>query len=114
MSCLFDSLSKYLDMKSNEIRQLICDYLEKNNSILDGIDTNYLLNMENTNYVLDMRKRYTWGGAIEIKAACNIWGLQIYVHDCKNKKTIKFMSDHGYCAQKIKLCWNGTHYKTRK
>ena len=81
MSCLFDSLSVYLPHSASEIRRKICDYLEDNNTILDGLDTRSILEQEHAGYVPWMRDQSTWGGAIEIKAACDIWNVAIQVHN---------------------------------
>ena len=35
MSCLFNSLSYFIQEPSNNIRQKICDYIEQNKSLID-------------------------------------------------------------------------------
>ena len=77
MSCLFNSLSRFIPESSADIRQKICDYLEANNKIMDGVETKDILNMDSNNYIQAMRNTSTWGGAIEIQAACNIWNLSL-------------------------------------
>lgn len=124
MSCLFNSLSFFINKSSFEIRQIICDYLEQNKPIIDGLDTKFILDMENKNYISHMRKTSTWGGAIEIKAACNIWNTTIIVHNIRsnqltdpNKKKIVFKSfnnkeelvDNKHRI--IEITWNGGHYE---
>jgi hypothetical protein len=47
MSCLFNSLSYFIHDNSYNIRQRICDYLEENKPIIDGLNTNFILNLEN-------------------------------------------------------------------
>ena len=117
MSCLFDSLGYFLNIKSNKIRSIICDYLEKDNKLFDDIKTKDLLLLESKNYIKFMRKSSTWGGAIEIKSACNIWNLKIIVKnirtDGKKKSRIKFIPTNGInsLTKKIKLLWNGIHYE---
>ena len=39
MSCLFNSLSYFIQESSNNIRQKICDYIEQNKSLIEGIET---------------------------------------------------------------------------
>lgn len=115
MSCLFDSLEYFLNISSKNIRSTICDYLENNNVIVDGIDTKDLLQLESENYISEMRKISTWGGAIEIKAAANIWNLEIIVKNIRNKKNsqIHFIPNQGInnSTKKIYLTWNGFHYE---
>ena len=69
MSCLFNSLNYFINEGSYEIRQKICDYLQENKPIIDGLETNYVLSLENSSseqYIINMRSTNTWGGAIEI------------------------------------------------
>ena len=77
MSCLFDSLSSFLKFNdSYKLRQEICDYIENNPTILDGMDTNEITkivsNMNLETYIRNMRNSNEWGGALEIKAFCEI------------------------------------------
>ena len=117
MSCLFNSLVYFLNIKSSEIRSKICDFLENNNKIFDRIDTKDLLELESDNYVKKMRKNSTWGGAIEIKAACNIWNLEIIVCNIRNgdrnDSQIQFIPNNGVnsLTKKIYITWNGFHYE---
>jgi hypothetical protein len=88
MSCLFNSMSHFIkeDGCPNGIRQRICDYLEKNLPILEGMETCDVLQLEAptaAHYISKMRKSSTWGGAIEIQCACNIWNARIIVHDIR-------------------------------
>lgn len=125
MSCLFNSLEYFLQIPSKEIREKICDYLDNNNVIFDGIETKELLLMESDNYINEMRKTSTWGGAIEIKAACNIWNLEIIVYNIrnmyqidtnKNNSQIQFIpnGEINNSIKKIYLTWNGFHYEPVK
>jgi hypothetical protein len=116
----------------NGIRQRICDYLEKNLPILEGMETRDVLEMEassSQNYISNMRKSSTWGGAIEIQCACNIWNARIIVHDIrshhsnnnnnsKNKNNkIEFLPLKSENAQphslELNLEWSGGHYEPR-
>ena len=87
MSCLFNSLSYFIKEDSYVIRNKICDYLEQNNKIIDGLETQFIINLDSNNYVENMRNQSTWGGAIEIQVACNIWSLRIIVHNYRDKDT---------------------------
>jgi hypothetical protein len=131
MSCLFNSMSHFIkeDGGPNGIRQRICDYLEKNLPILEGMETRDVLEMEassSQNYISKMRKSSTWGGAIEIQCACNIWNARIIVHDIRsrnsgnNNNKIEFVplkiSDISVNAAspiELHLEWSGGHYEPR-
>jgi len=114
MSCLFNSLSYFIKEDSYHIRQKICDYLQDNNNIIDGLDTKVILDMENLNYIQNMRNTSTWGGAIEIQSACNIWKFQIVVHNIRDKNEnnkIIFTPINTNFENTIYLEWSGGHYE---
>ena len=113
MSCLFDSLSYFFRMNGYAIRQTICDYLQQNKKIIDGLDTNFILSLDGNNYINRMRMHDTWGGAIEIQAACNIWNVKIVIHNKRNRENsvIEFLPIDNNFSNTIKLSWNGNHYE---
>ena len=116
MSCLFNSLSYFLKEDSFNCRQKICDYLENNEKIMEDLDTREILNMESSNYIEGMRKTSTWGGAIEIQAACNIWNISVIVLDIRNNKNEKiiFVPVNGIINKTINVTWSGGHYEPVK
>ena len=115
MSCLFNSLQYFIKENSYDIRQKICDYLEENKTIIEGIDTKMILEMETPHYIQNMRYPSTWGGAIEIQCACNIWKTTITVKDIRtsNGKTIEFIpvDKDNISDNCIRIDWNGYHYE---
>ena len=101
MSCLYDSISHFLRINSYQTRQRICD----------GLETKMILDMEDPNYIQNMRRTSTWGGALEIKAACNIWRIKIIVYiDRKHSKKIEFLPTDGRYIGAIEIEWQGNHY----
>jgi len=117
MSCLFISLSHFILESSYDIRQKICDYLEKGHPILDGLETTKILELEGmggtAQYINGMRSTSTWGGAIEIQAACNIWHLSIHVKNYRDagNKHIEFVPITGTFDRTVFLYWTGGHYE---
>ena len=113
MSCLFNSLSYFIKNDSNSIRQEICNYLQENKKLIDGLDTQYILQIEHPNYIENMRKTSTWGGAIEIQAACNIWKYRIIVKNLRgsSNSTIEFLPITCELVNTIELEWTGGHYE---
>jgi hypothetical protein len=113
MSCLFNSLSYFINGTSDEIRQVICNYLQENKPLIDGLDTNFILSLDNNNYINNMRNSSTWGGAIEIQAACNIWNIRIIVINKRSNENtyIEFLPVNNNYKHTIKLEWNGSHYE---
>jgi hypothetical protein len=115
MSCLFISLDYFVKETSYIVRQKICDYLEENKPIMEGLDTKFILDMENPNYIQNMRNTSTWGGAIEIQSACNIWNLRIIVKDIRHRHSqnnnIEFIPINNKFDRSITLEWSGGHYE---
>ena len=116
MSCLFNSLNYFVKEGSLEIRQKICDYLQENKPIIDGLETSTVLMFENPNindYITKMRLTSTWGGAIEIQCACNIWKLRINVKNYRdnNNKSIEFLPVNSIYNETINVYWTGGHYE---
>jgi len=116
MSCLFNSLSYFIKEPSYQIRQKICNYLESNLPIIDGIETSCVLELEHksaSSYITSMRSTSTWGGAIEIQAACNIWNICINVRNDRDhcEKKIQFIPVNNHCDRTIDIYWTGGHYE---
>ena len=111
MSCLFDSISYFLKIDSTQTRQAICDYLENNHPIMSGIDTKTMLDIEDPDYIRKMRSTTTWGGGLEIKAACNIWNIKIIVYiDRLHNKKVEFLPTNERFIGAIEIEWQGNHY----
>jgi hypothetical protein len=116
MSCLFNSLSYFISEDSYKIRQTICDYLQENKPIIEDLETSEVLKFENNDvnsYIENMRSMSTWGGAIEIQCACNIWNLQINVSNYRDagNKIIEFIPLNGNNTKTINVYWTGGHYE---
>jgi hypothetical protein len=122
MSCLFNSLSHFIPQTDPQaIRARICDYLQANSPIIDGMATHDVLQLDSGSspdqYIGAMRSPCTWGGAIEIQAACAIWNARIVVRDIRScqKQTIEFLpvtNDATNAPDKtFTLEWSGGHYE---
>jgi hypothetical protein len=127
MSCLFNSLSHFIPQTDPQaIRARICDYLQANLPIIDGMSTHDVLQLDSGSspdqYIGAMRSPSTWGGAIEIQAACAIWNARIVVHDIRSghgpTQTIEFLpvaNDATNAPDKtFTLEWSGGHYEPRR
>jgi hypothetical protein len=120
MSCLFNALAHFLPESGSTIRQKICDYLVQNEKLMDGLDTQFILSLDGSAeaYLTEMRKSSTWGGAIEIQAACNIWNLEVTVRNLRDPipTTIVFQPFQPFPLplkpfREIELEWTGGHYE---
>ena len=127
MSCLFNSLSHFIPQTDPQaIRRRICDYLQANSPIIDGMTTHDVLQLDSGSspdqYIGAMRILTTWGGAIEIQAACNIWNARIVVHDIRSghgpKQTIEFLPVSNDAINSpdttFTLEWSGGHYEPQR
>jgi hypothetical protein len=114
MSCLFNSIGAFLRIDGFKVRQLICDYLEKNLPIIEDMETKTILDIEDVNYIQKMRDVRVFGGANEIKVACNLWSLKIKVIHGRegNFKEIVFYPLSGCYKYTIHLMYqNSNHYE---
>jgi hypothetical protein len=116
MSCLFNSLGHLLGELTDAVRQRICDNLAANIAIIEGMDTAELLRMEHPNYIEHMRSPATWGGAIEIQAACSIWNVKIEVENRRSAAPapdIEFVPVGSTTppTRTLRIYWTGGHYE---
>lgn len=112
MSCLFNSLGRLLNISTNDMRHIICDYLEANKPIIDGMSTAEILAFEVPNYVANMRNHHVWGGAIEIQAAVNHWNVRVLVENRRDgKPPIEFIPLQGAATKTLTIYWTGGHYE---
>jgi len=105
MSCLFRSLSKFVNIETDDLRQNICDFLDENPKLIDSIRVN---DITPNNYVLNMRNNETWGGGIEIKAFCEMYNYQVNVY-IPNEKIITFYPQR-LPVRIINIKWSGNHF----
>lgn len=141
MSCLFDSLSHCLKGDYN-LREMICDFIETNPVAIDTANTatntptntatssgtntatsseeaikfSDVIQWENgrclTHYVRRMRKSTTKGGAIEIRAFCLLFGINVIVINLQDNRKIEFKTNNTVKAKAtIVLTYTGDHYE---
>ena len=112
MSCLFDSLSKFVNIHPNKLRESICNFLEKNPKLMDGLTAQEVVSIDSEmhleKYIFLMRQYSTMGGAIEIKAFCSIFNRNVKIMSVPNNKIIEFIIDEKYPF--VYLRWTGNHY----
>lgn len=117
MSCLFDSLSKFVPLhSSHNLRIIICDYLIQNPTLIDDLKAEEIIYYDSTQslekYVEKMRSNSTWGGSIEIKCFCNIFNINVTVINIRdNNEKIEFVSSNEDCKNCVKISWSGGHFE---
>ena len=116
MSCLFHSLSRFVGEDSSTLRKKICDYLATNPTLFGDVTASSTMEWDGVrgDYVQDMRSTSTWGGAIEIKAFCNLYGMKVVVENIRDRNgdTIEFVPESGAeNSKEIRITWSGGHYE---
>ena len=131
MSCLFNSLSFFSPDDSYTLIMKPCDYLASNPILMDDMNAELVVLFDSglllSEYVNRMRSTSTWGGAIEIKAFCNMFGKNVFVRNIRdragagagdrNKNIIEFISpgihinNVGCDADNFHVTWSGGHYE---
>jgi len=116
MSCLFHSLSRFVEEDSSSLRKKICDYLATNPTLFGDVTASSAMEWDGVrgDYVQGMRSTSTWGGAIEIKAFCNLYGIKVVVENIRDRNgdTIEFVPESGTeNSREIRITWSGGHYE---
>lgn len=116
MSCLFDSLSRFVKderINGQTLRAIICDFLHINPMLIDDMNAETVIKEENgmplEQYVANMRNPGTYGGAIEIRAFTKLFKINVLVKSLPNNKNIEFIENRDFLWSIIS--WNGGHYE---
>jgi len=114
MSCLFESLSYYVQgMDSSRLRHVICEFLSTNPVIFDTMKvdeiTRNVSDIPIEQYINNMRNSSVWGGGLEIKIFCEIFNVQVDVISTPNNRVIEFLPNNKSIG-KIGIIWTGNHY----
>jgi hypothetical protein len=92
---------------------VIVAYLSRNPRLLDDISANDVIQWTEDKtlkeYILEMRKTSVWGGSIEIKAFCDLYGMRVIVHIKNTRRMVTFESESRKNGT-IHIHWNGGHY----
>lgn len=114
MSCLFNSMSYFLKIDPQVIRNKICDYLVSDPELMEGMKASEIVSIESNLplnlYIIRMRSPASWGGAIEINCATKIFGYNFEVINIRSNPhtTINFENNNN---EKVgKMTWSGGHY----
>ncbi len=119
MSCLFTSLSSLIKTyDGNALRKIICDYMETDPKTIDDVKLSEIVSATNDehksleSYVAHMRRESSWGGAIEIRIFCEIFGYAVDVINADGT-VIEFVPKKAP-QRRIAVSWNGNHYEPLK
>jgi hypothetical protein len=119
MSCLFRSLSYFVPSDSAElIRQKVCTFLALNRYMAHSDTSTYIkweTGMSLRDYVRKMRSEQTWGGAIEIQAFCELYGISVHCIDQRTNQPFVYNPTSKPYHKHITLLWqNQCHYEPRQ
>lgn len=114
MSCLFISLAPAVGLHPEVLRKKIADYLRTNPKLMDDIDAKTIIEWtEGTslaNYANKMSRPGVWGGAIEIRAFCEMYEMDVTVHVLYTHKAFIIESSFEPCRV-VHINYNGSHFE---
>lgn len=114
MSCLFNSLARFVNKHPEELRKEIADYLRSNPNLMDDVKARDIIAWtENSTleaYADRMSRPGVWGGAIEIKAFCEMYKMDIVVHVLYTGKTFKVTADCNP-TEEGHISYTGNHFE---
>ena len=117
MSCLFVALARFIPgTTATQLRHDICDHLSENPMLNDlraseyvKIETGETLEI----YIKRMRSTLTWGGALEIKAFCDMQTAHCFIW-LNNGNKIEFTYNSARTTRRVvHISWNGSHFEAR-
>ena len=112
MSCLFRSLGSYEGSEPAEMRRRICDHLQGDPVLAGKRASEWVRALDEADdlgrYVARMRRSRTWGGALEIRAYCDLHGTSVEVQHDSGGKPIEFLASGS--LETAVVHWNGGHY----
>jgi len=113
MSCLFISLAPSVNLDHIVLRKNIVDFLETNPVLLDNVKASDIIfwteKQEFKGYLNNMNKSSTWGGAIEIRAFCELYTLNVCVHVQYTGKFFMVYSSKS-SNKTVHINYTGSHY----
>mmetsp|Transcript_25639 Transcript_25639/g.36154 ORF Transcript_25639/g.36154 Transcript_25639/m.36154 type:complete len:184 (+) Transcript_25639:3187-3738(+) len=83
MSCLFNSLSRFVNEDAKLLRHSVCEYLATTQELAPGVPDDVLFEGSKQEYIARMRKEQTWGGAVEIQAFCQMYNAKVTVDNVR-------------------------------
>ena len=98
MSCLYRALAHFVPgVATEQLRGMLCEYLS-NDPVLGGSKASEMVPWETgmslQQYVQRMKNMGQWGGAIEIKAFCDLFRMNVKVHSFPNRRVIDLSLIH--------------------
>jgi len=114
MSCLFNSLAPAVNIHPTKLRELIVDYLKTNPNLLDNVSAKDIIlwteGVDFDKYLDRMNNTSTWGGAIEIRAYCELFRINVVVHVLYTRKEFEIKSSQPTLLT-THISYTGNHFE---
>lgn len=114
MSCLFESLGKSVNMNAERLRQTLCDYIATNPKLMDDLSAEQVIffteNQSLERYTNRMRHQHAWGGAIEIKAFCELFHKAVVIAVTYTRKYFEVLPESRITGRVV-ITYNGSHFE---
>lgn len=118
MSCLFISIGRLVNKPHRTVRSDICNHMEQHlQHTHQGIALCDWIKWQGMSpyprvYIQNMRNPATWGGAMELAVATQVYGVDIVVVNGWNETLAEFKWHEDCTArQTLYLQWTGAHYE---
>ena len=115
MSCLFRSLAPAVGLSPGALRKRIVDYIRTDPPLLDNIKATDIVKWTEGkdlhSYTNQMYSQSTWGGAIEIRAYCELFRVAVCVHVLYTRKTFMVEPSTTTILKTVHINYNGSHFE---
>ncbi|KKL65197.1 hypothetical protein LCGC14_2157400 [marine sediment metagenome] len=114
MSCLFNSLAPAVSLHPEVLRKAIAAYLKTDPELLDDIKATDIVAWTEgrtlQEYADRMSQAGVWGGAIEIRAFCELFDMDVVVHVIYTGK--EFTVESSKTPRRIiHISYTGNHFE---
>lgn len=114
MSCLFNSLAPAVGLNPQILRKTIAAYLKTDPKLLDDISAKDIVEWTEGrslhDYADNMSRPEVWGGAIEIRAFCELFRMDVTVHVLYTKKEFTVETSK-VPTRTVHISYTGSHFE---
>lgn len=114
MSCLFNSLAPEVYVYPETLRGAITKYLMTNPTLMDDVKASDIIKWTSgsslMDYVESMSRPGVWGGAIEIRAFCELYTMNVKIHVLYTGKKFT-INCSGQPTRTIHISYTGSHFE---
>ena len=117
MSCLFAALGQLLGRPHHRVRHEICDFMAQNlHRPFQGTTVRQWIEWQGERphqYIARMRGASSWGGAMEIAMATQLYHVDVTVAAARDQRRLAHfvMDDTRSARHHLFITWTGNHYE---